>query len=436
MPRPTADQLRYIKHEQMALTHFNMATFVRDGDPACDPKNWDNPSSKVNSSDPWTFNPTKLNVSNWIESYKAYGAKHAVLTAKHGCGFLLFNTSTTIPGTDEPYRFGVARPNNGSIQRDVVKEFSEATEAAGLGHGFYYSTTNNYYAARDGGKIITPLLPGQLNITDDQFNDLVFAQLTELWGNYGELTEIWLDHGYAPSQQQRLIDLLKKLQPHTTAFNGYGVSPNPLKWIGTESGFSDPPQWSTGCTSSRGDPTSTTFCPTGADTVLQSPKAWFYVPGYGVRPLSELKTVYHDSVGNNAVLELDFAIDRTGNVDPVQAESYKAFGDWIRNCYGSPVASTSGNTSSLTLSVPSGHSIDRVMMQEMIEYGERVRAYTVESLQGGSWSTYMTGQAIGNKRIFVAKEASTGISAFRLNVTQSVGVPLITNFAAFDSSKC
>jgi len=201
IPRPTADQVTYIKHEQMGLTHFNMATFVRDGDPACDANNWDNPSSAINSSDPWTFNPTHLNVSNWIESYKAFGAKHAVLTAKHGCGFLLFNTSTTIPGTGgTPYRFAVARANNASIQRDVVKEFSEATAAAGLGHGFYYSTTNNYFAARDGGKLIEPLRQGQLNITDDQFNDLVFGQLKELWSNYGNLTEIWLDHGYAPSQ--------------------------------------------------------------------------------------------------------------------------------------------------------------------------------------------------------------------------------------------
>ena len=36
------------------------------------------------SSNPATFNPTKLNVSNWVESMKALGAKEAVLTAKHG----------------------------------------------------------------------------------------------------------------------------------------------------------------------------------------------------------------------------------------------------------------------------------------------------------------------------------------------------------------
>ena len=41
----------------------------------------------------------------------------------------------------------------------------------------------------------------------------------------------------------------------------------------------------------------------------------------------------------NTVLELDFAIDRSGRVEPSHAALYKAFGDWRRSCYGTPVAS-------------------------------------------------------------------------------------------------
>ena len=37
---PTAPQLWYEEGEIMALIHFNMATFVRDGDPGCTPENW------------------------------------------------------------------------------------------------------------------------------------------------------------------------------------------------------------------------------------------------------------------------------------------------------------------------------------------------------------------------------------------------------------
>jgi hypothetical protein len=31
-----------------------------------------------------------------------------------------------------------------------------------------------------------PLLPGQANVTQQQFYDIALAQLEELWGNYGQ----------------------------------------------------------------------------------------------------------------------------------------------------------------------------------------------------------------------------------------------------------
>ena len=88
--------------------------------------------------------------------------------------------------------------------------------------------------------------------------------------------------------------------------------------------------------------------------------------------------VYHHTVGQNAVLELDFAIDRNGQVDPAHATRYKEFGDWIRSCYGKPVASTSGNaTQTLLLKMPTGSaSIDRVWVRE-----DQVRPRLVADLQ-------------------------------------------------------
>ena len=85
-----------------------------------------------------SFNPTNLNVSAWIESFQALGATSAVLTAKHGCGFLGWKTNTTLPD-GSPYRYHV--PDH----LPVLEQFVAATQAAGIGHGFYYSLTNNYY---------------------------------------------------------------------------------------------------------------------------------------------------------------------------------------------------------------------------------------------------------------------------------------------------
>ena len=99
MALPTANQLRYQQSEIVALTHFNMATFVRNGDPGCAAENWNEkkPYAAGASSNPATFNPTKLNTTQWAEVYKRVGVKGAVLTAKHGCGHLLWPTKVTLP---------------------------------------------------------------------------------------------------------------------------------------------------------------------------------------------------------------------------------------------------------------------------------------------------------------------------------------------------
>jgi hypothetical protein len=71
--------------------------------------------------------------------------------------------------------------------------------------------------------------------------------------------------------------LLAEVQPHSVAFNGYGVSKNPVRWIGTEMGVAPDPNWSTGTTNDGGDPDSSVFCPAECDTTLQSKDRWFYV---------------------------------------------------------------------------------------------------------------------------------------------------------------
>jgi hypothetical protein len=56
--------------------------------------------------------------------------------------------------------------------------------------------------------------------------------------------------------------------------------------------------------------------PSGVDVTLQRGDHWFYTPGDSLNPLATLIDFYHASVGNNGHLEIDFAIDRTGGIDP------------------------------------------------------------------------------------------------------------------------
>jgi alpha-L-fucosidase len=249
---------------------------------------------------------------------------------------------------------------------------------------------------------------------------------------YGQLTEVWLDHGYGANQQQRLIDLLTKLQPNAVAFNGYGVSKNPSRWVGTEDGVPAYPIWSTG-TSGQGDPTSSVWNAAVTDTTLQNGDHWFYLEGESIRTLPELVDVYHASVGANSVLELDFAIDPTGNVHPSHAAAYSALGDWIRSCYGTPVASTSGDGGNFTLPLTAGGStIDRFIIQEDQTYGQRVRAFVVETQTetGGAWTQVAEGSSIGHKRIAIASAPVKAVAA-RLRITGAAASPVIMAFAAY-----
>ena len=57
------------------------------------------------------------------------------------------------------------------------------------------------------------------------------------WTNYGDLAEIWFDGGFkVGGLQDELLALLNSTQPHAAVFNGCGLSPNAVAWIGTESG--------------------------------------------------------------------------------------------------------------------------------------------------------------------------------------------------------
>ena len=109
-----------------------MATFFHDGDPGCTAENWNgcDPLGGCNSSEVSSFNPTNLNISSWVESFQALGATSAVLTAKHGCGFLGWKTNTTLPD-GSPYRFHV-RNNTVAVQQRVGSRLARSGAARAM----------------------------------------------------------------------------------------------------------------------------------------------------------------------------------------------------------------------------------------------------------------------------------------------------------------
>ena len=367
---PTAEQLRWQDMEIGALIHFNMAT-----------------TGGCKSAS--AFNPTRLDTDQWVEAFEAFGAREAVLVAKHGCGFVTWPSNATMPDGSR-YNYSVASSSWMRGTGDVVASFKASCLKKGLGVGYYYSLGANSYTKG-------------LHLTAEQLEAIEMQQMVELWsgryGNEANLTEIWFDGGIDGGSRPGITALLKKLQPHAMAFNGCVVqgggkqsrstciTPNALRWIGTEAGVAPDPNWSSGF-NKGGDPASDMFCPGESDTTLQNGDQWFHDANGGIRTLLELQDVYHGTVGHNSFLMMDFAPTPEGLIAADQAARYKEFGDWMRGCYyGAGVVATaqsehapggSGGTSQMLVRFDTPRAIDRVVIREDQTQGQSIRGWEIQ----------------------------------------------------------
>ena len=77
---PSETQQAYMRHEQIMFVHFSICTYADcEQDTAC--------RNKTNRAE--VFDPTNVNVTQWIEAAAALGATHICLTARHTGGFAL-----------------------------------------------------------------------------------------------------------------------------------------------------------------------------------------------------------------------------------------------------------------------------------------------------------------------------------------------------------
>lgn len=131
-------------------------------------------------------------------------------------------------------------------------------------------------------------------------------------------------------------------------------------------------------------------------------------------------------------MELDFAIDDTGNVAPAHAQSYKGLGDWARACYGTPIAHAALPAGSMVYNMSFGQTpVDRFIIQEVVEQGERVRAWSlaVESSSGG-WQHFGNGTVVGHKQIVLGTAVADAVGA-SLTISSAVATPAMEAFQAY-----
>lgn len=170
--------------------HFNMGTFHG--------KEWVEPGQ-----DPMSFNPTKLDCSQWAKAAKSAGMKYAVLTTKHHDGFCLWDSETTT--------YDIAStPLKG---RDIVREYCDAFRKEGVEPEIYFSIWDRTLGIED-------------TITTEDIA-VIKTQLRELLTRYGNFKCIifdgWGNCGtqWTQADYDTIYNYIKSIQPEILITDHY-----------------------------------------------------------------------------------------------------------------------------------------------------------------------------------------------------------------------
>lgn len=455
LPVPEPKQVEWQQMETYAFIHFGLNTF--------NDREWG-----YGDTDPKTFNPTNLDCEQWAQTLVKAGMKGVILTAKHHDGFCLW----PFEGTD--YSVKNSPWKNG--QGNVVKELSEACKKYGLKFAVYLSPWDRH----------------QANYGTPEYLPYFYAQLHDLLTNYGPVFEVWFDGAnggdgwYGGAKDIRTIDrknyynypriyeMLDSIQPQAIIFSDGGPG---CRWVGNEKGFAGATNWSflregevhPGYEKSYelqyGHADGNQWVPAECDVSIRP--GWFYHPEEDDRVKSpdQLVDLYYRSVGHNATLLLNFPVDRRGLIHPVDSANAVRFHEMIQQQLktnlvagmtpkvsnergGDFVASalTDDNfdtywatedgvtTADIEFSFDTPTRMNRMMLQEYIPLGQRVKAFVVEYLDKDTWFPVKLNEettTIGYKRLLRFETVET--KGIRIRITDARGPLCLSNVGVYDA---
>lgn len=455
LPVPEPKQVEWQQMETYAFIHFGLNTF--------NDREWG-----YGDTDPKTFNPTNLDCEQWAQTLVKAGMKGVILTAKHHDGFCLW----PFEGTEYSIKNSPWKNGKGN----VVKELSEACKKYGLKFAVYLSPWDRH----------------QANYGTPEYLPYFYAQLHDLLTNYGPVFEVWFDGAnggdgwYGGAKDIRTIDrknyynypriyeMLDSIQPQAIIFSDGGPG---CRWVGNEKGFAGATNWSflrkgevhPGYDKSYelqyGHPDGNQWVPAECDVSIRP--GWFYHPEEDDRVKSpdQLVDLYYRSVGHNATLLLNFPVDRRGLIHPVDSANAVRFHEMIQqqlktnlvagmtpkvsNARGGDfVASalTDDNfdtywatedgvtTADIEFSFDTPTRMNRMMLQEYIPLGQRVKAFVVEYLDKDTWLPVKLNEettTIGYKRLLRFETVKT--KGIRIRITDARGPLCLSNVGVYDA---
>ncbi|MGH9617184.1 MAG: alpha-L-fucosidase [Acidobacteriaceae bacterium] len=297
--------------------HFSTPTFTGD-------------DYDVGKAPATVYNPTHLDVRQWIRVAHGMGAKYAVLTAKYMSGFALWD-STDINGLN----YSVAASGN---KTDVVAAFVSACKEYGLRSGFYYC-------------ILDPHNEGKFDwnaMVSDKYFALIKRQVTQLHSTYPDTFYQLFDITWklTPAQRWELYRLVKFYNSNCIVVDNQGFKQSRVN----QGRFCEQASWPTDVINGEDtlppleghNPHVTfegkeyympfeTWLPTGPIyPPMPTMHTWFWHPWYKPQSARVIAEAYRDCMSRNANLLLNLAPDNTGRLPEDQVATMHRVAELIR----------------------------------------------------------------------------------------------------------
>ncbi|MDE6479994.1 MAG: alpha-L-fucosidase [Muribaculaceae bacterium] len=446
-PTPSENQQKWQDMETYAFIHYSLNTYTD--------QEWG-----YGDESPELFNPSDLDVKQWVKVCKDSGMKGIIFTAKHHCGFCMWpSVFTEYSVKNSPWKEG---------KGDVVRELADACREEGLKFAVYLSPWDRNHP--EYGR--------------DEYVTYFKNQLEELLTNYGDVFEVWFDGAnggdgwYGGANEIRKIDrttyykwpetyrMIRRIQPDCLIWND-GSDRGDLRWVGTEAGEVGATNWSLLNKDGEVDwgmlhfglENGDSWVPGETNTSIRP--GWFYhtTEDENVKSLSKLMDTYYKSVGRNSTLLLNFPIMPNGRIHPTDSVRGAAFAkmvkevfkedlakkaktdhpeinDGVRNTYWSP--KDGATVGEVVLSFDEPVTFNRFVAEEYIPLGQRVKSWEIEAFCDGNWIPLKDAltedgrlTTIGRKRIVCFPTVTADKVRFR--VTDSKAVPLISGLSIYNA---
>ncbi len=394
------------------------------------------------------FNPTETDVRQWIKVVKAAGFELAILTVTHHDGFCLWPTAFSEHSIkNSPYKNG---------EGDILREFTDACREFDIAAGIYISPWDRHSK-----------LWGS-----PEYSEYFNNQLKEVLSGYGKIDEVWWDAAGSketPYDWGLWAHTVRNLQPDAVMFGSLGATEYvEMRWIGNEGGVSSDPHYPTVNFETlskeiRNELNSGVFggerfVIAEADTSIRP--GWFYHKEQDefVKTPKELVDLWFNSVGNSAVMLLNFPPDRRGLVHEIDAKNAieanniinKALSvnyalnaevtadsvkeghpaDNIINGNYNAVYAAEKNTSVINIKLDGKKTFDTFIIGEYIELGIRINGFKVEVKENDNWKLVSDKKSVGFKKAVYIGEHIT--DEIRVTVYSAADVPVIREFGLYN----